>query len=557
MIGSGLARWGRAWQVVFAGLVVLLLAVEGAIVLDTPTLTYSSNQFVIDLWFTLDSMWRAVGRQVPNVDFHSPIGPAFYAVYALVGQVTPFALVMMLRADLLVGLVAAGSTFAMLWRRAPVEAVALLALIAFCAAVTGHEMGSGPFDRFYSFLAPYNRWGWALIVPAAAAMLIPTRRGAVATVLAGMLGAFLLFLKLSYFIVFVGFCLVSIGLDLVEARARLSGVLLLVVPVVLTVVVYVLAPAMTAGYAHDVAQVAAINSIRLNKIALSVPEAGITAIAALLVLRLAGGLRRGGDWPDAVRVLVAVGGGALILLQNHDRSEAPVYGAALVIAYAIGRVRHADALAHGRSASDEASGFVAFAMALVMVAPTLFSGLFSPMFQWSALRSGEIHAFAAFDGTPLSTLRLKDLSLPDVQPVGVTRIGPRRLPRLECTQEACAVMKRTADGVVALRNLRLRQGSRVLALDFSNPFPAILGTPVPRFGYSWYDYSRSWTEAFGPTPERLFAEADVTLEPLFNGSHDQMRRVYSGSLPRFYRLVAQTPYWRVWAKPGVVEAPKA
>lgn len=552
----------QRWRQGVALIAAAIVAIETILILLTSTVTFSSTQFAIDLWFTIDSMWRATSGQVPNVDFHGAIGPLFYGIYALTGTVTPFSVVMMLRADLLVGLLGAALTVAILWRRAPVEAIALLALIAFGAAVTGHEMGSGQFDRFYSFLAPYNRWGWALVVPAAAGALIPGRRTAPSVIFVGLIGAALLFLKMSYFFAFVLICLGGYGLDWFEGRGRPIAILSVLIPLLCAGVFLIVAPAMVEGYVSDLGQAASINSLRVNKLALSVPEAGIFAAASVLVLYLAGGWTSRRDWPGLARVLVAVGGGAMILAQNHDRSEAPMYSAALAIAYAVGRChsRRRGPATDGRgpdiAASARAGGeaVVAYSAATILAAPVLFASLFSPVFQYLAIDSGEIHAFEAFDGTPLAALRLKDLALRNSKPDGVTVIRNAELPTLSCAWLSCLVMRRTASGVVSLRQLGLPSATRILTLDFSNPYPAIFRTADPRFGYSWYDYGRSWTAAFGPSPARLFSEADVVMEPLFNGPNDPVAAPYTAALPQTYRLAETTPYWRIWVKPSVLAA---
>lgn len=542
---SRFVAWRPDLGIAVALLAAAIIVVEMVMILTTRVLTYSSTQFVNDLWFTIDSMWRATSGQLPNVDFHSPIGPVFYGVYALTAQLMPFSAVMMLRADLLVGIVATVLTVAILWRKVPTEAVALMALLAFGAAVTGHEMGTSQFDRYYSFLAPYNRWSWALVIPAAAGALIPMRRTALAASLIGMIGVLLLFLKLSYFIVFIGFCVAGFGLDWVEGRGRLVTATLILVTVLLALIVLIAAPTMVHGYFADIANAASINALRVNKIALSAPEAAIFFAAGLLVLHLAGGLQGWRDWTSVARVAVAVGGGVLILLQNHDRSEAPMYAVALVIAYAVGRQHWAP----GSAAVSQKPQLLSFCLVAIMAAPTLMASLSSAPFQYVAIRSGELHAFKEFQGTPVANLRLKDLTLADNRQANLMLIEAPELKALNCALIACTAMGRTAEGVTALRQLGVPPGSRILALDFSNPFPAIFGTPDPRFNYSWYDYGRSWTEAFGPEPAKLFSEADIVMEPLFNGPYDQLRRVYGGSLPRFYRLAKTTPSWRIWIKP--------
>jgi hypothetical protein len=545
-------RGSEAWRWAIAALVLFVILGEVLLILTTHTTIISSKQYTSDIWFVFDSMWRASLGQRPNVDFQSSIGPAFYLVYRLTAQLFPFSLEMMMRADLLVGCTTALLTALILRGKAQVETVALLALLAFGVTVSGHEMGAGLYDRSYSFLAPYNRWSWGLMVPAAAGLLLPAREERVLpNVLLGLIGTFLLFLKVSYFAAFAGLAVVGLLLDARQTRRGWLRALALILPPLMAALIYSFGADTVRGYAHDLHSAAAINPIRLNKIVTSFPEAALSLALALLVLVIGQGGLSVRRWRDPVRLVALIGAGGAILMQNHDEADVPLYLVALILAYALGWATRREPVDQDMErAGCSLPSAPAFLLVALICAPALFADLFSPVFQKIGAASGEIYHFAAFDGTPMAGFRLKDLNIGGQRVRTGPDIDPAEGRTLSCAWPACEDVERLDDGLVALRRLAPHAGA-VLALNFSNPYPALLRAPAPRYGVSWWDFGRSFNDASAPRPARLFQEVDVVMEPRFNGPHDQVVRIYGPALPRFFTLVGETPAWRIWRrKPG-------
>jgi hypothetical protein len=539
--GNSTARPRRSLIALVPALVAIIIVIEALAILGTFKLSFTSQYYFEDFQFMLDSGWRMASGQTPGVDFSSPIGPAFYAPYALVYRLIPFSLHGFILADLLIGSIAAAATWLTLRRALPGEAVAVLALLAFLTATSVRELGTGIELASYSFLAPYNRWGWALAIPAVFAVLVPARSSVFwRSLAAGALGAALLLLKVSYFAVFVAVALAAALLDLegpgrrrrmVERLAGL-GLPIATVPLALMLV----APAMMKGYVHDLISVAAANSLdRKFKIIETVPAASLTLGAALFVLWLAGGLQGKRDWRNIARVALAVGASELILLQNHDWTGPPLATAALVFAYGLG-FAESDASGPLQALTRRPASFLA---ALVLIAPPLAADLVTPLAQF-VRQFGEPAPLEPLAPTPLRDLRFAWWYSPLGR--GLPRVS--ELPR--CHAASCESLRIMLDGMDALHRAGAVRGP-ILSFSFANPFPALTGTPSPRHSLAWWHFKRTYDERHTPPPSLLLAEPDVVMQQLTEGG-DLMMRVYGPALRAGFHPVAENEHWRVWRR---------
>lgn len=542
---AGETRPAAGWQRVclaLSGLALLAILLETVLVLSAHTVLISSHEYMNDFWFLLDAMWRVAQGQQSSVDFHSPIGPAFYGVYRVVEGWSPFTLLTMVRADLLVALVVVLLCVLLLRGHATIETVALFALLGFSVAISGRELGANVIQRSYSFLAPYNRWGWALMIPALAGLLLSGRRlAAWQAVLLGLVGTFLLFMKLSYFAVYLGLAIAALVLRDDAWPRRWSGVIPILLPALATVLFSLIAPAAVHGYFQDLQGAAAINPLRFGKLFQSAPEAALFLGFGLFILFLGGRLHRR-VWRDFTCVVLAIGAGSAILLQNHEIADVPLYAAALILAYALSR--RPEAARAVPAAPSTWSGAPALALTLLLCAPTLFGNLFSPVFQLIGERTGQVYRFTIFAGTPMEAFRLKDLELSlmrDDSPV----LAAGELQNIDCYWPACENIKHVENGLLALRAIAPHPRS-ILSLDFGNPFPALLHVSSPRNAVSWFDYGRSFDAHTGPQPVELYRTSEIVMVPLFKGPNDKVVQLYAADLPHYYTKIAQTADWAIW-----------
>ena len=558
--GPGVERWPTLARV-FAGLVALTVIACLLLAATTYAPSYSSTGYMEDLGFLLDAVWRTAQHQVPSVDFISPIGAGFYGVYALVMKLQPFGWAVIVRANLLVSCVVAVATVAILRRTTTIEALALLALIAFLTALSGREFGTGVEQLSVAYLAPYNRWGWAIIIPVAAGLLLPRRdSGWLAAMLVGLLGAYLFFLKLSYFGAYVGLLGASLLLEIGTAGGRrrmMATAIGAAVPLAVAILYSLTFPGMMTGYLHDIAAVAALGNVgRFGKLVRLVPTAGTVLGLALLVLYLAGGLRDRRDWRNVARCVLLIGAAGMILLQNHEWIDPPLYFATVVIAYALGATRRDGAAAPVPQGSVLEGGVphsgvpVAFALALVVVSPPLIGDIATTYFERALQGRSDKPRFAEFEGTMLSQLRF---TYGDVFAKPVLTSGDAGAP--ECVPQACRVLAAMTDGVAALRKLGHLGGPMggptsgpVMALSFSNPYPALVGLPSPKHVPLWWDAERTYNTRTAPPADQVLSDVALVMQAKLDHNATPLTALYAPAVARQFHVVLDTTYWRIWQR---------
>ncbi len=541
----------NTWRIVtnaFAGLVALAMVSCLVLAATTHSLSYSSTGFMEDLGFLLDAVWRVAQHQVPSVDFVSPIGAGFYAVYAMVLKLQPFGWAAIIQANLLVACVVTIATIVVLRQTMTIEALALLTLIAFLAAMSGREFGTGVEELSVAYLAPYNRWGWAVIIPVAAGLMLPRRdAGWLPAMVIGALGAFLFFLKLSYFAVYVGLLVASLLLDVGVAGCRRRMVATAIgaaVPFALAMLYALTFPGLMTGYLHDVAAVAALGNVgRFGKLVRLVPAAGVYLSLMLLVLYLAGGLRSRHDWRNVLRCILLIGAAGTILLQNHEWIDPPLYFAAIVVAYALGAGQREGAAAPVLQRSVPRSTVpAAFAMTLIAVSPPVIGDVATTFFERALQRRGDKPRFAEFEDTVLAPL---SLTYGDVFAKRVLTSSDAAAP--ECVTQACHALAAMTDGVEALRKLGPPSGP-VLALSFSNPYPALLGLASPKHVPLWWDANRTYTARTAPPAEQVLSDVGLVMQAKLDHNATPLTAIYEPAVMRQFHVVLETPYWRIWQR---------
>jgi hypothetical protein len=113
-----------------------------------------------------------------------------------------------------------------------------------------------------------------------------------------------------------------------------------------------------------------------------------------------------------------------------------------------------------------------------------------------------------------------------------------------------------ADGARALAQLETKP-ERVVVLDFVSPFAAGLGLRPVEGDSTWHHWGRTLDDAHYPTPERLFRNAMVVLDPKWpieSWTATGMRQIYADHLAAHYELSHETADWKVYvAMPSPAE----
>jgi hypothetical protein len=524
----------------------LVVAAALATRLSSDQIYMQSERYVADLWMVMDAMWRTSLDQRANVDFVSPIGPLFYAMLAVPLEFQAPSPAVLLQANVLAGLLALLLTLGITWRSLGPGLSALSAALVFLIAVSGRDFGTSVAESSIGYLAPYNRWSWALAFPAALGIFLPHRaRAYLPHILIGVATALLFYLKLTFAAVLLGCVAANFLIEVVAGQDRPEALR----KAFIAVAAFAAALAAGAlffslgGYLADVALAAKAGppQARLGKAVMSAFEAALFLAAALLLYHLSGGLRRKADWPDVLRLALLAASGAALLVQNHDLTEAPLYFALPLLAFALGR-RASPASPEDRpDAGGNSLPNHAFILMLIILAVPIANDLGGMLF-------GRLHEsrspgamIQAFQGTPLQQVRLSAVQDSD----GV--FSDSDVPASRCGHSNCVAAFRTAEGLRLLQRLNLAD-RRVLPLAFSNPFSALTRTPSPRGALLWWHEGRSFSAGHAPPGDSVFREVDVVLVPKNDGTAETLTLLYGDVLRRDYVQAGESLNWIALAR---------
>jgi hypothetical protein len=547
---------GRASQLACAMVALLFLALAA--------MTLSSKGVLVgdkfhDLWVLVDALSRGSARQIPHVDFHSPAGQFFLLPYYIVAQFGPLSGTSTLHASLVAGtfvlLLAMVALAGRLWSPLFVAAVLLCATTAISPRSIGDEIG------LYDHLAPYNRWGWALIVIASLVALVPregphTRVGHLSDgLVVGLIIGALYYLKLTYFVGAIG--LVGLGIVLRDYPIRTAvlagltfGALVLGVEVAL---------GNNAAYLRDVvmafkSNVDASNAGRLTKVDNHFLEALIYGVFICVMLWMLQPVRSLTLWlriwwrellVASAMLLVC----AAIAVQNLPRFEGPLFVAAVIALAERGRRR-------GRR--DPPAGRWRLRAVWLMVVPIVLQ---YPIMDGASViaHSLQTRGTAACRLTALAHTPLADVMLPASgyapMDAGAELLEGCEFARTGSTYwspEFLHEPQRTYQAVALLRGVGT-SSDRLLVAEFSNPYSFLTGTVPVKGALLWWDHGRSYSKVAHPAPAPMLRDATMVLvgTPLHRYEHgEQWLAVYGEALRRDFRIAAESSYWQLWLRTG-------
>ena len=551
-IRARLARLAPRQQALIIGLGCSFLALLLVLPLILPGRTFSTR-YVHDMMIFFDGAHRVLSGQLPNRDFHSPLGPLAYLLPAFglsvggsFGGMMPYA--------------TAG--FALLFlpmlvyvcvTRLPLAYAAIFAIFALTLVITPASLG----EVHPSYGMFYNRWGYALLALLFLLPLRPERGRAQPLADAGIAAAVLLltfYLKVSYFAVAAVFAAAL----LLFGETRRLAIYTFVVTVAAMVLIHLLWPA-TGAYLADIRMAANVTgAVRASVLGLAymIIESAAMILPFLFVLGLAV-VRRVSRPTIFLCALMAVGG-LLLRNQNHQGpGMMTLVPAAILAGIALARAgREADADGKG---SALAAKLLVATMALPPAALALQSILVHSMM---AARGGDPRQYTAeIDGFIAQEVNrpAKDQAglekAREAYRAGNADIATFNATRTEGTSGAIAQPEyfwTVEDGAALLRR-DPRLAGKVFTLDMANPFNALLRRSPPTGVDSWYHAGRNFNEATYRSPEQVFADVDVVMvpkAPVQPGSHHLLARIYGDHISRHYQPVATSDYWRAYVVKG-------
>ncbi len=546
----------------FLLLACILLSSRGIVVID----------FLHDFFIVLDGSWRTAQGQIPHVDFHSPIGQAYFWPFAVLAHFGDMGVATLLRADVLVATFVVALSLVSLRRRLSPLFFGLAVLAMATVAMTPRSY-NGWIDS-YSFLAPYNSWAWALILPMILIALVPPARPSgrraeiVDGVVMGVLLALLCYLKLTCFLPAVGFLVA--GVVLRHTRPVSAGA------AALTFLLVVLA--VEAGFHNNLAywddirmasQVNLAAPSRLRKFIFEAMVAAAAGVGFLGVLALWDPPVRSGPWllgwwRPLLVVAMMVGGGAVIATQNYQTVYNPlglrmvlqvqatlICGAMVAGGELVRRRLRRDGGIGGGAGGGPSRPRAALGWAGLVFAATLVPVLDAATIVGHALasRSDQMRPITALDAIA-----------PELLVSALVPVGQANIPVRGRDQEwwAAYYTQQVEEAVALLKRNRAEKGV-ILAADFGNPYPMLFKAPSPRGALLWWHLDRSYSVRFHPPAEPILRSATVILESKSEEYGAPVRAILGAEMTRDFRLVDESPLWRLWVKPGTEarEAPAA
>ena len=504
-----------------------------------------------------DLMHRLASGQTPHVDFHAPMGWLAmwlpYIGFLLQGGFAGAleAADMLMLAALLPLACHALAGRAPTWASVAVL-VALFGLVAAPWRMGGSGWRSDPGLH-------YNHWGWAVLTVVLLLGLPGYAKGkwrAAATAVGALL-SLALFTKVTHFLACLGF-VILFGAVLGEFRRAACWGLGLCAACALAVQA---AGGWVDDYAGDIVRATRISLAHEPDLAggfIPIPlhRAVLEAygdIAIVLALgafaTLAGGLRR----RTALHCLFALAAGTAALTQDAMRPEHMPAVLACIVRIAaetskgapIRKMSAVATLLHlAPVLSKQALAGVVFSMGVSGGFPDFDSGL--PRMKGVWFGGGGVTVNAFVDGRPQWR-----------QPLDAMLWG-RRPNHASTDLSSAELLFALRSGVYLLHAAGAGQ-SRVMTLDFGNPFPALLDAPPPKGVLFSMFVGRQADRLTAADPALTLGDADCLMIPKFPVRWDSARLLLDGQSARLaadWRVTAENEHWRLLRREaGRTDAP--
>jgi hypothetical protein len=500
-------------MIVFAvsAICALLLAVPGETV---------TTKYLNDLFIFLDGVHRIAQGQVPNRDFHTPLGPLVYyapaAGYWLSGN---FGGAMPTGMALLVLALAPAAAYILSSRLRPVIAVPLGIYLVLVAAVPinlGESIGDLSFAMFY------NRIGWTALGLLLVMHLWPehSRRNhhRIDTLCAAFLVLLMLYIKISYGLVGLSFLI----LMMLDSRQRSWAAAAFALILVAGLMIELLWGG-TASHIVDLLRAGRVsgNVDALDRFAVvlfkNLADYVLFAIFAALALWRTRSLR------DVLFLGFCAGSGYMLMTQNFQN-----WG---IVALVAGAAVAAETIARkGGLEADKYRTSVTAGVPLLLLA-----FLLPPMIHNAAALS--LHAGLATlkQGKAVPLANFDKVRLVKLWSEGDYPMFSRYLASLE-------------DGAQALANLE-RSVDHVHVLDFVGPFSAGLGLKSPHGDSTWHHWGRTLNEDNYLPAQTLFRDVKVVMVPKWPvelATAEGLQRLYAEYLDEHFGLAQETADWKVY-----------
>ena len=517
-------RWLRMWsedEQLASFWPILGLALLAALVLVLPN-SVVLTKYVNDVLIFLDGAYRLNLGQVPNRDFHTALGPINFILPAIAARITgTLGTAMSVGMALLILLLAPAIAHIISSRMRPVIGLPFAAFLILLLAVP-MNLGESIFDLSFGMF--YNRIGWVALAVLVVMYLRPSaprrRQALLDGAAATLLTLVLLYTKASYGVVAVGFLVFLTVLD-ARQRSWVAGALATVILAALLI------EAFWRGTANHVADLAAAAHVSGSKTAEEFVDFLFRNFADYVLFTLVTGLAlwRTRRVRDLLFFGFCAGAGLLLISQNYQNWGIITLHAGMAVA--------AELLVRTMTPEDMLRRFSAPA-----AAPFLLVLLLLPTITHCAAALG-LHAALA------TTRAGEEFTFPNYRGLRLAFVWQR----LDHTSNA-RYLATLREGAALLERMEPKPKG-VFVLDFVAPFSSLAGLVPPRGDSAWQHWGRNVNEfAFIP-PEQMFGDVEVVMEPkvaIEGVTGDNLRRIYGPYIDREYRLIAESPDWKLYRR---------
>jgi hypothetical protein len=519
-------HWGL--HALSIGLIFLAVSTRG--------IWYHADLYLGDIWTAQDALVKISQGTRSNFDYFNPIGPAWEWVLALTLLFREPSAGSFVLANVFAATLSLAFTIVLLRKRASPITVAVVGLFSVTTALSPRDIDSLVTASQSSLLAPYNRWGWALLLPVAMRAALPGGRPEwFSSAATGLAIGLLLLLKITYGLAAIGIFLVVAVLE--SSRWREIGAV--AVSVLISIGLMDLASGgQIRAYLGDIVLAGQMsgNGLRLPKLLALLPTFGAYALGCVLLtsaarLRNDPSSRWWADWRVLIAALAVGGSGVVVLMQNHYWTEAvTLWLMPLIVAERGGIFTKIAGVPRGVwTRQAEWIG----AIALVTLAmPAIDAGF---ILAQKVQLQRKSYLAAPFQDTAFEGLAIDE------------RYQPVR--DRKCIERTCFDMRRLASGAKLLaRYCPAYRTSAVLAFNFSNPFPALLNSASPRHMPIWLHPERSFSRNVHTPGRILFSDVSCVIVALDDTVAAALEDIYGQELRQSFDPVANDGNWQLWAR---------
>lgn len=506
----------------------------------------------------LDGIYRVWFGQVPHLDFESALGSFNFFGPALFGVWTDSPEMALLLYN--VAIIAFMLLCAAWVCYSRLGIVSSVLLILYVASIAGAPMNVGADSESISHHMLYNRFGWATVM-IVALMVIPSQYHRVSyiidTSLLALLAVFMLYLKISYFLVLIGLLLTF---AVYYVFFRWAIIVVLAVSLLCGAFLSLQYPGINAGYLSDLVLVAGLSSEMnlikpLTRNFLEVLPVLIMLLTTHVFIQGKGLGRFNQTFWIPFGMLVA----SLMIIENNAQSYGlPLLFSALIVQIYFYRNPHHESYAGTVNKTElSTSEKVLFLCLLVALSLPVIFHRQAALERYQRLSNSEYPAaidsslshFLMIPGKQdryrIDLTAMDDMSRQSILD-GLTEATPTSA-RLFKYQQALTI----SEGVIHLRQLMNEFGKGpVVSFDFSNPFSWLLDIEPPIHDYLWHHPGRNISGLIHRPASEFLASAQYVMLPKY--PMDKRSPVLMESIARDYLYQHFTKieydYWTIWLR---------